>query len=209
MSPSRLASAAVILAISITSGCAPAVPARAYLHTDQEPSSEATAYAYLIWPARVSDAGVPRALAVCESYLRNLEPLSRVRVPASEVIITYWLLATNAGSRVREQCGQLIETYDYPRAAVVAAEIERPGAAGPLLVAYGRGSPAERKGQALIFDLSDFPSEDIDRAFGIWKDRVSREPALWNDGFRLVVLREALRNFLNTYGEDILRVAPR
>ena len=204
----RDASAALILLISIALACGP-VPARSYLHTGEEPPSDATAYAYLVWPARVTDTGAPRPLLICESYLRNLEPLSRVRGLGSEVIVTYWLLATRKGSTVRENCRVLIQAYDYPRAAAIAAAIGKSGVAGPLLVAYGRGRPAEPKPEVLILDLTEFPSEDIDRAFGIWKDRVSRDPGVWTDGFSLVLVREALRNLLNQYGEDILRVTPR
>ena len=57
-----------------------------------------------------------------------------------------------------------------------------------------------------MLDLSDFSTEDFDRAFGIWEERIVRDPSVWNNGFRVILAREAFRNFVQRYGETIVQV---
>jgi hypothetical protein len=54
--------------------------------------------------------------------------------------------------------------------------------------------------------MSDFRDEDITRAFLIWRNQLSRDPSVWEDGFELVLAREMFRSFLNTYGEQIVAI---
>ena len=62
-------------------------------------------------------------------------------------------------------------------------------------------------GSPLVLDLSDFSEDDLDRAFGIWKDRISRDPQAWKNGFNLLLIREAFRNFINKYGDQVIATA--
>ena len=57
-----------------------------------------------------------------------------------------------------------------------------------------------------MLDLSDFADEDLERAFGIWKDRIVMDPTVWRKGFNVVLCREALRNLLQKYGDTVLAV---
>ncbi len=59
---------------------------------------------------------------------------------------------------------------------------------------------------ALVLDLSDFATEDIPRAFAIWKSRITRDPSVWNEGFQLALAVEAFRSLIQKYGEDIVSV---
>ena len=77
---------------------------------------------------------------------------------------------------------------------------------GPILAAWARPFEDSASSQALVLDLSDFADEDLDRAFGIWRDRITRDPAVWRDGFIVVLCREALRSLLQKYGDGILAV---
>jgi hypothetical protein len=86
----------------------------------------------------------------------------------------------------------------------MAAAVSQSGVRGPLLVASPRVDPAST--DWLVLNLSDFPPEEFDRALGIWKDRVSRDPMVWKDGFNLVIVREALRNFIQVYGLEIVTI---
>jgi hypothetical protein len=138
--------------------------------------------------------------------MRNLEPLARLGRAATDVVFTYWVLSGSSADRVSEDCDSLVSRYDYARAAQIAAAVDRPGAVGPLLVAYPTILQAGQVADTLLFDLSDFSDVDLDRAFAIWKDRVGRDPATWNQGFQLVLIREAFRNFLERYGNDVLRI---
>jgi hypothetical protein len=126
-------------------------------------------------------------------------------VDPQSLMVTHWLVR----ERVREtaDCELLIDTYDYAQATKIASSIGKLGAEGPILVAYGqpfeRASPSSN---ALVLDLSNFADEDLDRAFGIWKDRITRNPAVWKDGFNLELVREAFRNLIQKYGEQIVGV---
>jgi hypothetical protein len=64
----------------------------------------------------------------------------------------------------------------------------------------------ENDSEALVLDLSDFSNEDLDRAFAIWRERITTNPEAWQDGLNLVVFREAFRNLLQTYGQQILGI---
>ncbi len=57
---------------------------------------------------------------------------------------------------------------------------------------------------SLVFDLSNFDEDDIDRAMQIWKERITMNPEVWNDGFDSTKIKEELRSFLQKYGETIL-----
>ena len=58
----------------------------------------------------------------------------------------------------------------------------------------------------LKFDLSDFSDEDMRDAILIWKERIAKNPEMWDKGFRIEIIRAICRNFLNTYGDKILAV---
>lgn len=61
------------------------------------------------------------------------------------------------------------------------------------------GSPMDDYAQLL-------EAHDYARAFGIWQDRIVREPSVWMRGFSLVLAREAFRNFILAYCDDIVEV---
>jgi hypothetical protein len=120
-------------------------------------------------------------------------------------MVTYWLLEKRPDST---DCPQLVSNYDYATASSIATKAGKLSVGGPVLVAWRTpfvaNQPATSDG--LILDMSDFSDEDLDRAFGIWKDRITRDPALWNDGFNVVKAREAFRNLISKYGDGILAI---
>ena len=77
---------------------------------------------------------------------------------------------------------------------------------GPILVAWRDPYPqGPMTGEALVLDLSRFADEEIDRAFGIWRDRITRDPDIWTDGWKVVLVREAFRSLIQSYGEDVVQ----
>lgn len=120
-------------------------------------------------------------------------------------MITYWLVDQRS-SNVSD-CGALVEHYDYATANEIASEVKKLSATGPVLVAwskpYGRDAGTS---DALVLDLSDFSDDDLDRAMGIWKDRIVRDPSVWNKGFNSTKAKEAFRNLLQRYGDQILTI---
>ncbi len=186
----------------------PPTPARDVLFSNEEAPSGFGAYGYLIFTKRPSDDNFDRYIAVCNEFLRNLEPVSDY--PSSSwpsIMPTYWL-AQNQGQIDKDDpdCQQWIEFYDYSRAKSIASATKVLSLEGPILVAWSQPFEKTRNDEtALVLDLSDFSNDDLDRAFGIWMDRITRDPKVWNDGFNLVLAKESFRSFLEKYGDHIIR----
>jgi hypothetical protein len=183
-------------------------PARDVLFSNEEAPSGFGAYGYLIFTKRPSDDNFDRYIAVCNAFIRNLEPVSDY--PSSSwpsIMPTYWL-AQNQGQIDKDypECQQWMEFYDYSRAKSIASATKVLSSEGPILVAWSQ--PFEKTGNnetALVLDLSDFSNRDLDRAFGIWMDRITRDPKIWRDGFNLVLAKESFRSFFEEYGDRFIR----
>jgi hypothetical protein len=126
-----------------------------------------------------------------------------------ELMVTFWPLQnqSDVNAAPHASCKQWVPKYGYVMAAQIASSLEKPGVHGPILAAWATPwQPGVPGKNALVLDMSDFHDADFDRAFGIWKDRIARNPSDWNLSFSLVVIREKLRNLIQTYGEQIVAV---
>lgn len=186
----------------------PPTPVRDVLFSGQEAPSGFGAYGYLILTKRPTDDDFSRYINVCAAFNRNLEPVSDY--PPSfwpKIMPTYWLAENREGIDNRHpDCQRWVEFYDYSRAKIIASTAKVLSSKGPILVAWSQ--PFEKAGNdetALVLDLSDFSDNDLDRAFGIWMERITRNPEIWNAGFNVVLVKEAFRNFLEKYGDDIIK----
>ncbi len=182
-------------------------PARDVLFSEQEAPSGFGAYGYLIFTKHPMEDNFSRYIAVCSAFNRNLEPVSDY--PQSswpQIMPTYWLAKKREGIDNRyPDCLQWVESYDYSRAKTIASAAKVLSSKGPILVAWNQPFEKTRNDDtALILDLSDFSDDDLDRAFGIWMDRITRDPEIWHDGFNIVLAKEAFRSFLEKYGDDII-----
>ena len=120
---------------------------------------------------------------------------------------TFWPVKIPRSMEVNSwPCQKLIENDDYRKGAEIATVIHKQAASGPILAAWKKPFEENGSSEALVLDLSDFADEDLNRAFGIWRDRITRDPAFWRDGFNVVLCREALRSLLQKYGDTILAV---
>ena len=123
---------------------------------------------------------------------------------------SYWFLDSDGFFEKREELVDtelMVDAYDFSRAKALLARVNKLNAVGPILVAWERPFDARKSGaDALVFDLSKFADEDLDRALQIWTTRIARDPDSWNNGFNMVKFRESLRNFLQTYGDQILAI---
>lgn len=181
-------------------------PVRDVLFSDQEAPSGFGAYGYLIFTKRPTDDNLSRYWAICSAFNRNLESVSDYP-PSSwpQIMPTYWLAKNHKGID-NSNCWQLIEFYDYSRAKTIASSAKVLSSKGPILVAWSQ--PFEKASNdeiALVLDLSDFSDNDLDRAFGIWMDRITRDPEIWHAGFNIVLAKEAFRSFLERYGDNIIK----
>lgn len=185
-----------------------AIPARDLLSSDKIPPDNYGAYGYLVFTKRPNNNELSRYVKVCEAYNRNLESVSKYSdIASSSLMPTYWLATRSYQLNTHNpRCRIWVESYDYARAKRIASSVSALNSRGPLLVAWNKAYENASIGeQALILDLSNFSEADFDRAFGIWMDRITRDPSTWQNGFNLVLAREAFRNFLEKYGDDIIK----
>jgi hypothetical protein len=120
---------------------------------------------------------------------------------------TYWLAENMDKINKRHpDCQLWIKYYDYARAKKILSSVKLLSSNGPILIAWNQPFEKTSKHEsALVLDLSDFSNDDLDRAFGIWMDRITRDSRIWHAGFDLVLIREAFRNFLEKYGDHIIK----
>jgi hypothetical protein len=190
----------------------PGIPARDVLFSNEKTPQGFGAYGYLIFTKRPdkydsTDNIYNRYKAVYFAFIRNLESVADYKKEDwPSIMTTFWLLQDKERLEKGYPDPRLwIEFYDYSRAKIIASSINVLSSEGPILVAWTQ--PFEKVSnneEALVLDLSDFSLDDLDRAFGIWMDRITRDPQIWHDGFDLVLAKEAFRNFLEYYGDKIM-----
>ncbi len=98
-------------------------------------------------------------------------------------------------------CDERVAYYDFERAEALLGKLERLDALGPVFAAWDSGQE-----RVLALDLSSFAEADLGRAVTLWKERIVRNPAAWDGGFDLDLIREEARNFLRRYGDSIMAV---
>jgi len=124
----------------------------------------------------------------------------------SYLMPTYWLVTDTINfNKHSRNYSNWIDNYDYARAKILTSLVEKLDVDGPLLIAWRKPyENADEGEEALVLDLSNFADEDLDRAFGIWMNQITKDPNIWNDGFNLILVRENFRNFLEKYGDQIV-----
>ncbi len=179
-------------------------PARGMLLSDQEEPSGFGAYGYLIFTKRPTPDNLERYELIFHSLKFILEPVDEYSYNTRATIMpTYWLSKSKVLSH---NCNDWIQSYDYSRAKTIASAIKVLSSEGPILVAWSQPfGKAIHNEIALVLDLSNFSNGDINRAFGIWMDRITRNPKTWHNGFNMVLAREAFRNLLEKYGDHIIK----
>lgn len=186
------------------------VPSRGFLAQDALPPPGFGAYGYLILTGRPAASQQKRYEAICDAWMRNLEPAEEMRTANRQsLMVTFWPLQTqnDVAGASKASCKQLVKKYGYGLAAQIAASVGKQGLPGPFLVAWAAPwRPDSSRGNALILDLSSFSDEDLDRAFGLWKSEIARNPQEWNKTFDLALFREKFRNLIQTYGDQIVAV---
>lgn len=183
------------------------VAVRAYLFVDEPAPPGYGAYGYLLFNAQPSPTEMERYREICASYKRSLVESFGVRPEdRAREMATFWPLQRKRGNVADYSCYTMIEQYDYRRAAEISTALHKQGARGPVLTAWTKPFEENNSADALVLDLSDFSEQDLDRAFAIWRERITMNPDAWQKGLNLVVFREAFRGLLQTYGETILAI---
>ena len=139
-----------------------------------------------------------RHLAACAAF-GDLPSVAGFEAADSlNLMVTFWPTERMLPPDSTASCAALLRAYDGALAARILAVVGHQGAKGPLLVAFAHPfvRSASSRG-ALVYDLSGFPPADLGRAFRVWNEEIVQRPELWNRGFKLARIREAVRNALN------------
>jgi hypothetical protein len=199
-----------VLIVFFVPGCESGGPApvRGYLYAGEKELPGFGAYGYLLFNAKPSGGDAPRYQHVCEAFQRDLsEAWGNTPKERTSQMATFWPLNVPRSTAAKQlDCQSIVKNYDYRRASGIVSVIRKQSARGPILAAWPKPFPEANSSPVLVLDLSDFADEDLDRAFGIWRDRIVGDPAVWRKGFNLVLCREAFRNFFQKYGDTILAI---
>jgi hypothetical protein len=202
----------LIAAAFLVSGvaCTPARPARGYIYKEQEPEKGFGAYGYVLLSSgsvTASGAKYERLLHTANSFLENF-PKPGDRIPADEkqkLMVTHWLLTRR--DLPAESGKLLVDHYNYSRSLRMLKALNMSGKQGPILVAWRKPFEAlteKELKKSLVFDLSRFSDEDIDRAFRLWRKMLSENVDDWNKpGNKLIKFREEVRNGFQQYGQTL------
>lgn len=184
------------------------VATRSILQPGIKISDNCGAYGYLLFAKKPSEAEKKRYLKICDAFLRVFVPTSdalALGIDTNFIMPTFFPIITKCPKKEALKSQFLLDNYDYTYSQIVLSNIKKPGKEGPYLVAFQKPFVPGKvnKGEMLYLNLYDFSDEDIDRAFGVWKDMIANDPNTWKDGFNKTLILEAFRNFLNRYGQEI------
>jgi hypothetical protein len=138
-------------------------------------------------------------------------------IPIERLMITYWPIEKRDPERISQRdCDYLTNRYDLFSGLQAIRDADRnqrhlAARRGPFLIGW---SPArsryERDAVVLVMDLSNLESEASFReAFQSWRFKITDNPELWRNGFSVEQIRLELRDFLDRFGEAILKaIAP-
>jgi hypothetical protein len=189
-------------------------PVRDVIEPDEIPPQGVGAYGMVALTHKPTSGTRDRLIFVCEAFLSTLpsrDSLPR-SIPIGEQMITYWPIEKREPRKIAEgDCNYLIDKYHLLSGLEAIEDADRQRhlteKRGPFLIGW---SPAESRYKkdkiVLVMDLSYLDSKESFReAFQIWRTRITENPALWRNGFAIDDIRLALRDFLDRYGEGILR----
>lgn len=183
------------------------IAVRSFLRDSEIPRPSLGAYGYVVFTKMPGRSDSLRYVKTCEAYRQCLPPAGEFedRSPG-QIMMTYWPLALRYYEPPEvDSCSFCIDHYDYSLGYEIASNLDKASAKGPLLVAWEKPFEAnDEDAKAIIIDLSMFPDDELDRAFLIWRDRITRDPAAWQNGLKLLMFREAFRNALLIGSESIV-----
>jgi hypothetical protein len=194
----------------IAAACSSTRSPRGYVYHNQKTERGYGAYAYVLLSSKSatsSGAKYARLLQTANSFIENFPP-SGNRISTDEkksLMVTHWLLQNN--KLPDESATSLVANYDYARSLEMLTAIKMAHKEGPVLVAWQKPfeelESAEIK-KSLVFDMSRFSDEDIDRAFRLWRKMLSEDVDDWNKpGNKLIKFREEVRNGFQQYGQTL------
>jgi hypothetical protein len=190
-------------------------PVRDFIEPDEIPPEGVGAYGMVAFSHKPTSTTRERFTFVCEAFLSTLPQRQSLptSVPISQQMITYWPIEERKPERIAAgDCDYMIDKYHLFSGLESIQDVGRQGRRlaerrGPFLIGW---SPAESRYEkdkvVLIMDLSNFESATSFReAFQSWRTKITENPSLWHNGFSIERIRIAMRDFLDRYGDAILK----
>jgi hypothetical protein len=208
--PPLAAAPAAGTAASAPSAPARSEPSRVRLHEiclkDQDCPGGYGAYGYVLLTGRPGVArDAARDTAVCQALVKARPPSTvTTQAPPTALLSTMWLTERPVENG---PCNDMLAAYDHARAQQLGRLVGRASGAGPLLIASPRPlTGSALRDRTLVLDLSRVRTADLERAFGLWFDRLAQDQRHWKNGFALGPLRGEFRSLIDAYGPQVLRV---
>jgi hypothetical protein len=183
------------LAGAVVGGPPIAATVAALLGRDEQPAPPDRAFSLVL-----ADAG-PRTLALCRAMAQRLEFIDP-QVLASQAEPTrpiYWMLLRTSAEIDRLtalSCDDLVAALDRTRAHRHGLDSMQ----GPKLrgIAVRGGTTID-----VLWDLSDQPASELERAVRLWADLMATDPTTWQAQIGSLATREAFRGFLVNIGAPL------
>ena len=150
------------------------------------------------------------------AYRASLPPQKTLpsSIPPSNQMLTIWPLdEPDASDALKDDCDFALDHYDLAGGILAIQDASRHQGAnlegiGPFLIGW---SPSNARGvpdkAVPIFDLSRLESQaSFDEAFLIWQKRIVEDPTLWASGFSVERIRLVLRDYIDHYGTDAIKL---
>ncbi|UFS63229.1 hypothetical protein LOH54_03660 [Sulfurimonas sp. HSL-3221] len=173
------------------------IATRSFLIHGKKPDPSYRVHGFVIFTSRPTSGQYARYMKTCEAYIATLDPTESHSSDEYDLLPTYWPVTDELYS---EDCVDMINYYDYPRASEIVARLhaELGTGIGPYLVASGEG-------ELMVLDMSTFSEDDIQRAMRIWEKEICVDPKNWEPRLSIIKFREAFRSMLQAYGDSILK----
>ena len=192
------------------------VPARIYLRAADIPPPSIGAYGVVAFRSKPTPANRERLLRTCIAYRASLPPQNRLpsSIPPIYQMLTIWPLdEPDASEALKDDCDFAVDHYDLAGGILAIQDASHHQGTnlegiGPFLIGW---SPSNTRGVpdkvVLVFDLSSLESQaSFDEAFLIWQKKIVENPALWVSGFSAKRIQLALRDFVDHYGSDVVKL---
>jgi hypothetical protein len=190
--------------------------ARPFVSPGQYPPEQFAAYGIVAFPATANPATRGRYLMVCREYWAALSASSDLAVPLDQQMVTVWPVRSaqtaeylSAAGR-EESCEKAVADYHLGTAqtALRHAEIadgEPRNRRGPYLLAWAPPSEKGHEGALVLsIDLSSASApEHFAESFQRWRQQIEQQPELWEQGWSVEVLRDAIRDWVDHVGTKI------
>ena len=196
-----------------------AIATRIFLAGNEPVPGQFGAVAVLIFP---NGADPARMQNVCKAFVSVLDDSAEVseRLPDAAQMVTIWPVrrgsdvprfgVVSTPAQADRLCAAAVANYDFLRARVAmagmpAAERLAPATRGPLLAAWAPGASFGRPRVAILrYDLSGIAGQQrLIGAMQVWKDKIERQPELWQSGWNATKVRLWLSTQVDELGAQI------